>query len=38
MIATETGLHFRKNGDHWRCVEYPDLLMLPGAGRYRVGE
>jgi hypothetical protein len=37
MIRTEYGLHFAKDGDHWRCMEHPDLLMLRG-GRYRVGE
>ena len=30
MILTEYGLHFAKEGDHWRCVEYLDLLMLRG--------
>jgi hypothetical protein len=30
MILTEHGLHFAKDGDHWRCVEHPDLLMLRG--------
>jgi hypothetical protein len=37
MILTEGGLHFAKDGDHWRCVEHPDLAMLRG-GRYRAGE
>jgi len=36
MIFTEYGLHFTKEGDHWRCVENPDLLMMRGE-RYRVG-
>lgn len=36
MILTEYGLRFAKDGDHWRCVEYPALLMLWGE-RYRVG-
>jgi len=35
VILTEYGLHFRKDGDRWRCVERPDLLMLPG-DRYTV--
>jgi hypothetical protein len=30
MILTEYGLHFAKEGDHWRCVEHPDLVMLRG--------
>ena len=37
MNLTEFGLHFRKDGDRWVCVEWPDLLMLPGE-RYRVGQ
>lgn len=38
MILTETGHHFRRDRDAggWRCVEHPDLLLLPGA-RYLVG-
>ena len=35
MILTETGHHFRREPDGWRCVEYPELVMLPG-GDYRV--
>jgi hypothetical protein len=35
MICTEQGLHFAKEGDHWRCVEHPDLVMLRG-GRYQI--
>jgi hypothetical protein len=35
MILTEYGLHFAKDGDHWRCVEWPALTMLPG-DRYEV--
>ena len=38
ILCAEYGLHFAKEDDHWRCVEYPDLLMLPGPERYRVGE
>jgi hypothetical protein len=34
MILTEQRLHFAKEGDHWRCVEHPDLVMLRGE-RYR---
>jgi hypothetical protein len=37
MILTEQGLRFAKHGDHWRCVEHPDLVMLCGE-RYRVRE
>ena len=37
MIRTEYGLHFVKDGDHWRCMEHPELVMLRGR-RYRVGE
>lgn len=29
MILTEYGLHFAKDGDRWRCVDWPDLVMLP---------
>jgi len=32
MILTEYGLHFAKEGDRWRCGEYPDLVMLRGGG------
>lgn len=38
MILTESGLRFRRGAGHWRCVEYPDLVMLPGPERYSVGE
>jgi hypothetical protein len=37
-LGAEYGLHFAKDGDHWCCVEYPDLVMLRGPERYRVGE
>lgn len=37
ICCAESGLHFAKEATHWRCVEWPDLLMLPGE-RYRVGE
>jgi hypothetical protein len=37
ILVAEYGLHFAKSGDHWRCVEWPGLVMLRG-GRYRVGE
>jgi hypothetical protein len=30
MILTECGLHFAGDGDRWRRVERPDLLMLRG--------
>ena len=29
MILTEEGLRFRREGDHWRCVEHPEILRLP---------
>jgi hypothetical protein len=32
MILTELGLHFRKDGDRWRCVERPELVMLRSGG------
>jgi hypothetical protein len=35
VILTEFGLHFTREGDHWRCVEHPALVMLPG-DRYEV--
>jgi hypothetical protein len=35
VIQTEYGLHFRGEGDRWRCVELPELVMLRG-GRYQV--
>jgi hypothetical protein len=38
ILCAVYGLHFAKDGDHWRCVEYPDLVMLRGLERYRVGE
>jgi hypothetical protein len=31
-IVTEYGLHFRKDGDRWRCVERPGLAMPQGGG------
>jgi len=31
----ELGLHFTRDGDRWRCVERPALVMLPG-DRYEV--
>jgi hypothetical protein len=36
ILCAEYGLHFAKYGDHWRGVEYPDKVMLPGE-RYPVG-
>ena len=33
MIVTELGLCFRHEGTHWRCIEKPELLLLPG-GEY----
>jgi len=37
IFCAEYGLHFAKDGDHWRCIEQPDLVMLSGPERYRVG-
>ena len=37
ILCAESGLHFTKDGDRWRGVEHPDLLMLPDAERYWVG-
>lgn len=34
MIVTEHGLRFRRDGDQWRCVEHPELLMLSGVGQF----
>jgi hypothetical protein len=30
MILTKYGLHFRKDGDGWRCLEWFALAMLRG--------
>ena len=30
MILTEESLTFRREGDRWRSVEHPELLMLEG--------
>jgi len=30
MLLTEQGLHFRRDGDRWGCVEWPGLVMLRG--------
>lgn len=27
MILTEYGLHSTREGDRWRCVEWPGLVM-----------
>ena len=37
LTCAEYGLNFANEGDHWRCVEHPDLVMVPGE-RYQVGE
>ena len=37
-LSAEDGRRFAKDADHWRCVEYTGLLILPGPERYRVGE
>jgi hypothetical protein len=38
MILTEQGLHFRRDGDHWRCVEFPTLVMLRDGGYIVAGQ
>ena len=38
ILCAEYGLRFAKEGDLWRCVEYPELLMLPGPERHRVAD
>ena len=35
-FCADYGLHFAKEGDHWRCVELPDVVMLRGVERYRL--
>ena len=35
ILCVECGLHFAKDGDHRRCVERPELVMLRG-DRYEV--
>ena len=30
MIFTEENLTFRREGDRWRSIEHPELLMLEG--------
>jgi hypothetical protein len=37
ILCAGYGLRFAKDGDRWRCVEYPELAMLRGAG-YKVGD
>ena len=37
ILCAEVGLQFAKDGDHWRCVEHPGLVMLRG-DHYRVWE
>jgi len=36
MIVTEHGLQFHRDGDRWRCVEHPELLMLSGVGLFAI--
>jgi hypothetical protein len=36
IFCADSGLHFANEGGHWRCVEYPELVMLRG-DHYRVG-
>jgi hypothetical protein len=35
MITTESGLTFAKDGNGWRCLQFPGLRMLP-SGAYVV--
>ena len=37
ILIAEHGLHFRREGDRWRCVEHPALELLPG-GVYLIGD
>jgi hypothetical protein len=37
IFCAEYSLNFSKDGDHWRCVEWPEVVMLHGE-RYRLGE
>ena len=30
ILCAEYGLHFAKEGNHWRCIELPELVMLRG--------
>ena len=32
MILTGLGLQFTRDGDRWRCVVWPGLVMFPGDG------
>jgi len=34
ILVGELGLHFTRDGDHWRCVEWPGLTMR--GDRYEV--
>lgn len=34
ILVAEYGLHFAKDGDRWRCVEWPGLTMQ--GDRYEV--
>lgn len=36
MLVLEHGLRFRREGDRWRCVEHPELVMLSGAGLFAI--
>jgi hypothetical protein len=37
ILCAEHGLRFAKEGDHWRCVEHPGLVMLRG-DRYQLND
>jgi len=32
MVRAELGLHLTRDGDRWRCVERPELMMPQGGG------
>jgi hypothetical protein len=32
MVRAELGLHLTRDGDRWRCVEYPEFVILRGGG------
>ena len=38
ILCAEYGLRSAKEADHWRCIELPDVVMLRGVERYRVGD
>lgn len=32
ILAAEYGMHFKREGESWRGVEHPKLVMLRGGG------